>query len=47
MKNRNLTAVFTVTGLIVIACMFVNIVGYSGQQNIKSQNVHVISAFDG
>ncbi len=47
MKNNNHTAIFTVTGLLVISCMFLNIVGFTAQQNIDSHNVHVISAFDG
>lgn len=47
MKNKNYAAVFTVTGLLVISCMFVSIVGFTGQQNVENNDVHVISAFDG
>jgi|GEM_PF-2605406 len=47
MTEKNFAAVFTVTGLLVISCMFVNIVGFTGQQDINNNNTHVISAFDG
>ncbi len=45
-KADNKAAVFTVAGLIVISCMFINIVSFTGQQNIENNNTHVISAFD-
>lgn len=47
MKNTRLNAVFAFTGVLVITCMFVNIVDFTGQKNVETKNVHVIAAFDG
>ena len=45
---KNFVAVFTVSGLIIILSMFINIIGYIDcQSNINSYDVHIISAFDG
>jgi len=47
MIKKNFATVFTVAGVLIITCMFINIVGFTAQQNTGNNNIHVISAFGG
>ncbi|HSA06431.1 MAG TPA: hypothetical protein P5556_04565 [Candidatus Gastranaerophilales bacterium] len=47
MIEKNPAALFTITGLIAIVAMFLNIVCCIENQNLNNNDAHIISAFDG
>lgn len=47
MNGKSLTAVFVVTGMLIIGSMFVGIVGNLASSDSNGNDVYVISAFNG